>query len=62
MRDSHVLKVLDEDTVTGGYITVSGNQIRYIANNGSYVFIDFQRSIADLLKGDSSAVTVRTRP
>jgi hypothetical protein len=59
---SHVLKILKEyESITGGRLSVSGNQVQFIANNGSYIYIDFDKQIADIMRGASSGATVRIR-
>lgn len=61
-RVTQVLQVLKkyDEGITGGTIRVTGNQIQYRGNDGSLFYIDFDRQIIDLLRGGSSAVTIRT--
>jgi len=61
---SHVLRVLrelTEDRVTGGVLSVSGDSIRYIGNDGGEVYINFDRNILDVLRGGYSNVVTRIR-
>jgi hypothetical protein len=59
--DSHVLKLLQEyESISGGNLTVSGNQVRYVSRDG-FLYIDFEKSIADIMRGASSSATVRIR-
>jgi hypothetical protein len=59
--DSHVLRLLQEyESFTGGSLTVSGNQVRYTSRDG-FLYIDFDKSIADIMRGASSQANVRIR-
>jgi hypothetical protein len=58
---SHILKLLQEyESYSGGNLTVSGNQVRYISRDG-FLYIDFDKSIADIMRGASSQANVRIR-
>jgi hypothetical protein len=59
--DSHILRLLQEyESISGGQLTVSGNQVRYISRDG-FLYIDFEKSVADIMRGASSGATVRIR-
>jgi len=56
------LEVLGEETITGGSLRVSGSSIQWLGNDGSLVYVDFQRPLIDVLtSGGSASATVRAR-
>jgi hypothetical protein len=63
---SRVIETLDAikeyDRISGGNISVTHDQIRFVGNDGSLFYIDFARPILDLLRGGgSSTVSIRSR-
>ena len=50
---SRVIETLDAikeyDRITGGNISVTYDQIRFVGNDGSLFYIDFARPLLDLL-------------